>query len=699
MAFRPPPRTLAWAAPAIVSLLLSGATVGGRVAWQDSGFYLAAVRELGVLYPHGFVLFLLLAKAWSLLLFFVPFTLAVHLFSTACAAGAAAGLGVAARDLLRTDGPLFKVSPQDPGETTASWIGAAVGSLAAAGYTFWSAAIYAKSYAFLYLVLAWLLRSMIRADQAPSRRAFNVVALLIGLAWQAHPSAALLGGALVLFLAARRSAIGARGLLIGVGLAAAVALGPSLLLPILASRDTAVAFGEPTTVREWLPYLTASRFTSVPDAFGIDETRVRSVALFLWEEALGASLLMVIGIVRLARANRRLLLGLATWVVPQLGVTVLFKLEGQHDHWFVASWLVLWLAAAVGLAALVERRAALVRPVAAAVAALGVAWSAAANLPDLRLRGYDLAETFGRIHLLRPEKNAVLILISDDATAITRYLQVVEGVRRDVLVLHETELEEGMSGEPSFYLKRAQRAEPGLRIPDFAAARAKAPGVLGTFPGVCAFLNANADRPIYLQLAPASTSLLRDDLALAPVGALQKLVRRGEEPRDPDRWTLPMEPSDVRLRRARGQIVNAGPAGIRVRPEPYEHRLLAALSKARRAEADHLVRNGTYDRAETIYTMLREVDPSSRGDRSLALALVACKIRLGRGAEGHDLLEAVLRSDPPPDVRAEALCLRGEFLRSQGRKADAEASFREALAPPGLDPRKREDIERRAKGP
>ena len=49
--------------------------------------------------------------------------------------------------------------------------------------------------------------------------------------------------------------------------------------------------------------------------------------------------LMLFVLVLVARVNRRLLLGLATWVVPQLGVTVLFKLEGQHDHWFVASWL------------------------------------------------------------------------------------------------------------------------------------------------------------------------------------------------------------------------------------------------------------------------------------------------------------------------------------------------------------------------
>src|SRR5262249_24820119 len=155
------------------------------------------------------------------------------------------------------------------------------------------------------------------------------------------------------------------------------------------------------------------------------------------------------------------------------------------------------------------------------------------------LRHYDLAETFGRLHLERAEPDAIVILISDDATATTRYLQVVEGVRRDVLILHETDLEEGTTGRPSFYL---QRHASRVRIPDFAAPRAKYPGVLGTFPGVAAFVNANADRPIYLQRAPVIPGLLRDDLAVAPVGVLIKLVRRGEEPSDAGRWTLPIEP-------------------------------------------------------------------------------------------------------------------------------------------------------------
>src|SRR6185503_15152419 len=99
-----------WIVPAIpfaFSLSLSLSTVGPHPYWQDSGVYLTAVKELGVLYPPGFGLYLVLCKFWTLALFFVDFTLAVHLFSSLCTALAAATVSVAVRDLLKSRGRLF----------------------------------------------------------------------------------------------------------------------------------------------------------------------------------------------------------------------------------------------------------------------------------------------------------------------------------------------------------------------------------------------------------------------------------------------------------------------------------------------------------------------------------------------------------------------------------------------------------------
>src|SRR6516162_550585 len=165
------PGPLTPALPFAISLALSLSTIGSHVFCQDSGLFLAAVKDLGILYPPGFVLYLLLCKTWTLLLAFLDFTLAVHLFSATCTAAASAFIALAARDLLRSRGSLFRVLVE-PDDNLAGPIGAAVGSMAAGGFTFWFTGIYAKGYALYYTVLALLLWRMIRADDSRRPRDF-----------------------------------------------------------------------------------------------------------------------------------------------------------------------------------------------------------------------------------------------------------------------------------------------------------------------------------------------------------------------------------------------------------------------------------------------------------------------------------------------------------------------------------------------
>src|SRR5262249_4640772 len=129
--------------PIVVSLLLSACTVGSKPYWQDSGLYLTAVREFHGLYPPRFALDFVLCKAWTLLLGFVDFTLAVHLFSSVCAALSA--------------GFLARAAEKVTGDRLASSV---IGCLAAAGYTWWFCGLYAKVYAFYFIFVSLLLWRM-----------------------------------------------------------------------------------------------------------------------------------------------------------------------------------------------------------------------------------------------------------------------------------------------------------------------------------------------------------------------------------------------------------------------------------------------------------------------------------------------------------------------------------------------------------
>ncbi|HEV3027041.1 MAG TPA: DUF2723 domain-containing protein, partial [Planctomycetota bacterium] len=536
------------AIPFLLSLGLSSFTVGTHVGWQDSGFYLAGIRDLGVLYPPGFALYLVLAKAWTLLLGFLDFTLAVHLFSSVSAAAAAWTLAVAARDLLRTRGTL------SPGGPTCDGAAVAAGCLAASGFSFWSAALMAKGYAFYYFLLTLLIWRMIRADESGRPRDFTMVAVLIGLSWAAHPSAVGIGPALVLFVLGNRRTLGGRGIAARIGIAAGCAVGPSLLLPIFAARDPEVMFGNPASFGEWLAYLAGSRFTGHAGVFGADGFRFANAARYLWEDFLGIGLLLAVaGLVRIAAVNRRLLLGLSAWVLPSALLATLFRIEGQQDFWLVGAWLPLHLAVAVGLAWVSQGR---IRRGMAVAAGVGLFWAVAVNVRSVSMRNYTLAEDYGRFHLDNVERDAILILESDDALATTQYLQEVKGLRPDVVLASASRF------GSAWYAPHLRRRHPRLNGGDTLKA----------------FVEANAANPIYFEAVPPEIS--GSGVELVPAGPLLKMAPANSP--DPAPWVFPVRLEDVRARfgRERGIRLELLPEDLIVTPEPYEQRWVSAYVRA-----------------------------------------------------------------------------------------------------------------------
>jgi len=671
---------LAAAVPFALSLGLSIATVGGTVHWQDSGFFLCAVKEAGVLYPPGYVLYVLLARAWTLVFFFVDFTWALHLFSSACAAAGAATLGRAAAALLRSRGRLFRVAEAGPGPCV-DVVGAAIGCMAAAGYTFWFAGIYAKGYALYFLVLALLLRWMIRADESGRPRDFTVAAALIGLAWQAHPSATLAGLAFLLFVVLHARTLGWAGVAGRAALAAACAAGPVLLLPLLAAGDPVSAFGDPRSAGELLEYFTGRRFVARQDSFGWEPERMASVFRYGWEEFLGIGLLLVAaGGARLARSGRRFLFWVLAWVVPLIEVTVLFQIEGQHDFWFTGAWLPLWLVAAVGLheaAGLAGRHGAVA---AAAIGAAGAAWSVAANAGDLSLRGYGLAEVHARVHVESLEDDAILLVHSDDAAAGIHYLQLVRGVKPGLLLVRAGHLERGRSGEPGWYDRKLLRREPALRMPDYRGVRDRLKDQAGLGISAAAFLEANADlgRPIYL-LFELPASALPEGRSLTPAGGLWKLTRWPEDP-DPRHWEYPVTAESVAagFRRERGQRSAEVDLQDRLLPEAYERRLLVFLLAARRNLADWNHERGGWREAARLYGSILELDPVQERDAVLQFRLGDSLSAMGEAGRAETILERSLGLGLPAVLRASAHVRLAEILRSRGEEEEARLHLERA---------------------
>jgi hypothetical protein len=684
-------RALVPAVPVLASLALSLSTIGNQVYWQDSGLFLAAVKDLGVLYPPGFVLYVVLCKAWTLLFFFLDFTLAAHLFSAACVAAAAGMLALATRDLLLSRGSLFRaVASPDP--DLAGWAGMAAGAMAAGGYTFWFTGLYAKGYALYYLVLAALLWRMIRADDSGKPRDFTIVAVLIGLAWTAHPSSVCLAPALILFVIHHRATLGGREIARRAGIAAAVALAPSLLiLPLLTLREPATALGDPRSLRELLEYAFGLRFMGRRGAFGVEPERIASFGVFLWEDFLAVGLsLLTLGLASLAGANRRLLLGVLLWLLPYAATAILFKVEGQHDCWLVAAWLPLQLMVGLGLYHLTARLPAPARPAAAGAAAiLSLALAVRANHRDLDFRTYNFATIYGRVHLQNLDPGAILVLNSDDALSICGYLQRVKEERTDVALVAQSFLGLSFVGEGDWYDARLLKSHPFLKTPDYAAARNRLTGVRPLAAHLAAFLEANAGggHPIFTQ-TKLPLALLPPGTVQVPAGALWKLAPRGQDQVDLRYWSFAMSPEDVqgRIRRERGLKLTRNAEGLRAQAEAYETRLLDVLLKGQYALADVCLDTNRPVEAVRLLEGVRAMDPDYDANPAFMYSLGRAYQAVGDPPRAEAVYQHALRIGLSPPLRGWALCFLGELCARNGRAEQAQICYTEASQVAGEDP-------------
>lgn len=690
--------------PFLLSLSLSLATVGAHPYWQDSALYLMGVKELGVLYPPGFGLYLVVCKAWTLLLSFLDFTLAVHLFSSFCAALAAGTMALAVRDLLRSRGKIFKVLEEDPGEL-AGYCGMLAGALLACGYTFWSVGIYAKGYGLFYLVLTLLLWRMIRADESGLRRDFLLVAALIGVAWQLHPSATLAGAAFAAFVAVHARTLGAKGVAMGTGVAAACAAGPSIiLLPILMARDPWLKMGHVETLEQFLKYVSGRQFVRMSGVFGYDADRAASFGLFLWEEMLGVGLVLVaVGLATLASSNRKLLLGILLWLLPYATITILFKIEGQHDCWFVASWLPLSLAAGLGAWRIATRVAPRGRELLGAAGLAGVAWALAANFSDVSQRRYDLAEQFGRTILQPLDPGAVVVLSGDDPNALAGYLQRVRGERTDVALITASFLCSRATTGSDWYDDAVVRRHPILRKPDYASMAGRFPQADLIDVAVAAFLNENADAgvPLFTDRL-ISPAMLRTDRALVPAGVLWKVVPVAQAKAIEERyWSFPIQPEEVRsrLRRERGQTVAYTAEGVVVKPQAYEWRLIFLLIRARLSLASARFERKEYEAAARLLESVAALSEESRKNPQLLHLLGNSYYAMGQFDRAEPLLRRATESGLRPEWRATDLFYRGMIARKRGDPAAAQRLFQDALAVPGLGEANRAELERQIRSP
>jgi tetratricopeptide (TPR) repeat protein len=655
--------------PFFFSLALSACTVGSHVYWQDSGYYLTAVRDLTVLYSHGFILYVMFCKAWTLVAApLLGLTLAVHLFSSFMAAAGASFTALAARDFLR------KLDPSKRADLPA--IGAAC--LLGAGYCYGHAAIIAKTYALSYALLALLLWLLVRAER---KRDFLALGAVLGLSWAAHPAAALLVPGLLVYGWARKDRIRewGWGFFIGVvALAAAFAFLPCLVLPLLSARESLADLGNPRTLSDLISFVSGEKFTRQEEAFAFSLQRWLSGLRYAAEEYLGAALPLLLGAAVLVRKHRGISVLLAGWIVPVLLVTLLFQGEGQFDQWLVFAYIPMSLLVSVGLSALQDRGTRTVWGVFAA-AALSMA---ALNISLLSQKNYVWAEQYGRLLMKNLDPGSVLFLSRDDPLGICRYLQGLPGERTDVLPLSSSQLGEA-------WLDRRIERQKGLAVPEYGLLRRMKTVDTWEMVAVAAFANLNIGRvpAVFSDLRP-SREFLREDLEIVPAGMLWKIALRGQAGVDLRYWDYPVKPEDIprKGRRARGHWGYVTSEGTETRSELYEDRFFLPLLWSRVRLADLMLPREPA-RALKVYESVRDVYPEALRDTRFAYHRGLAFYTSGQPGEAVRAWEELLESKPSPEIGVFVQFYMGELHREAGRPEEAARHYRSALSsspPPDL---------------
>jgi hypothetical protein len=417
------------AAVAILALLVYARTLAPGLTEIDSGELAAVAATLGIAHPSGYPLFALLGRVWTAVLPMRAIA-ATNLLSAVLAAGAVLLLFRVIRDLLpeRTGGGA---------RNAAAWTGA----LAFAFHPgLWSAAVVTEVHALQMFLDAALLHAAVRSGLwggGPLReRAFLLLGYLAGLCLTNHLTAAMLLPALAWGAWTKRRDL-RPGVAAGAAAMGLLGLSAYLYLPVRSAQQPWLDWGSPGTWEAFLRHVSGAQYRVW--IFSSGETLAKNAPELLVGLAGFSWPLLALAPVGLLRARRipgllggSALMAVCAAVYP-LGYSI-------HDiaTYFLPAYLVVavWIGLGAGRAHewVGRSAAARLRPAVFALPAipLALSWRAADR------SGETWVESMARAALAVPEPGSVLLNAYWDALhSPAIYLQAVEGVRPDVILLDQ----------------------------------------------------------------------------------------------------------------------------------------------------------------------------------------------------------------------------------------------------------------------
>ncbi len=469
--------------PWLLSVVLGGAALGlylvtlaPTVTFADAGELAAAVYFLDVAHPPGFPLYLLLGKGFTLLVPWGRFIVRLNAFSALCAAVAvglfsaallvgmgetAGGSNVPGRR--RRAGRLPAAS--SPVRRPALLPALVAAGLLAVSRTFWEQATLTEVYALnmalaagLLLLLALYLRAREQGRLCRADRLLAAAALLAGLGLGNHLTLLFIAVAVpvVAWIEEGRGFWRPRRLLLA-GLFC-LGLAVYLYLPLRARADPPLNWGNPDTLVRFWRHISGKQYrVSLTPGW---ETWQRQLAFFLprlWGEFSPLPLLLLpLGVYRLFRRRPSLAWGSLLSAAVILLYALSYEIAEDQETYYMLFFLLAAWWMGEGVALLRNGLGAAGRPVLAALFPLLLLWPLWTHYPLCDRHAYTYAEAYARDLLDNLPPNALLLTRHWNLFAPAYYLQQVEGVRPDLLLLDQELFRR------SWYLETLERRFPDL---------------------------------------------------------------------------------------------------------------------------------------------------------------------------------------------------------------------------------------------
>ncbi len=438
-----------------LSFLIYIFTMSRSIPYIDGGELTTVLWTLGIAHPTGYPLFTLLGSLFVHIPIFHEVAMRANLFAVACTASAG-GLFYLVFFRAQTAFVISGHANRSPRKEQidnsnrtlpVTLSGEAVSRIASGiaalclifSATFWDQSTSIEVYPLQLVLFALILISWLKFYITPTRRGAFLAGLTLGLGFTNHMTTILTVPAILfLFLMSYRKRRYRLTIVYPMILGGLLPLLPYLYLPIRASQDPLLDWGNPDTLKRFIWHVSGKQFrTWMFSSFNVFEHQTGVFFSSLYSEFGISIIVVVIGFVVSLYSYRRYFWWTVLLLLGDIAYAANYNIHDISSY-FLLAYIALALFAALGFHFILVRifRKSSKKAVILALFLLFPAYSAVANFSAVNQSDDYAVEMYTRDILTSLPRNSVVLSFQWDIfVSGSLYYQHVDNLRKDVIVI------------------------------------------------------------------------------------------------------------------------------------------------------------------------------------------------------------------------------------------------------------------------